>query len=165
VKWEELAEQPCAVARFLSVMGDRWSLLILSDAFLGVRRFDTFQKRLGISRTILKQRLDTLVEAGVLDRAAYRERPLRHEYRLTSKGVDLHPVIHAMSNWANTHCADEAGAPILFRHRSCGRDFETRPHCSECNEPVAAWEVEARARPDRPGAPPVVRGPMAEGGA
>lgn len=162
MKWDELGDQQCAVARFLSVLGDRWSLLILSDAFLGVRRFETFRKRLGISRTILKQRLDGLVEAGVLERVAYQTRPLRHEYRLTRKGVDLHGVILSMSQWANTHCNDEAGAPILFAHKRCGHDFEPRVQCSACGETVVPWEVEARARPERMGHPKVVRGPIVE---
>ena len=93
MKWDELHLEQCAVARFLSVLGDRWSLLILSDCFLGVRRFETFMQRLGISRTSLTQRLADLCENGVLERVAYRERPTRYEYRLTTKGLDLQPVV------------------------------------------------------------------------
>lgn len=160
MKWDELEQEQCAIARFLSVLGDRWSLLILSDCFLGVKRFETFQARLGISRTSLTQRLADLCEHGVLERVPYRERPTRHEYRLTRKGVDLHPVVMAMSEWSNRYYADEGGAPILFEHTRCGHDFTPALHCSACGEPVPPREVHARVRPPKPGLPPVRRGPI-----
>ena len=163
MKWDELGLEQCAIARFLAVLGDRWTLLILSDCFLGVRRFETFQERLGISRTILTQRLAELVDNGVLERVVYRERPRRHEYRLTRKGIDLQPVILAMSQWANLHYADEGGAPILFEHDRCGHDFTPEPRCSHCGEPVPAREVTARTRAPIAGLPPVRRGPVQEG--
>ena len=91
MKWNELEEERCSIARTVSVIGDRWTLLVLRDCFLGVRRFDEFLGRLGISRPMLSDRLARLVEAGVLKKVAYQEAPVRHEYRLTSKGLDLHP--------------------------------------------------------------------------
>ena len=164
MRWDELGLEQCAVARFLSVFGDRWSLLILSDAFLGVRRFETFMARLGISRTVLTQRLNDLCENGVLKRVPYQERPTRHEYRLARKGLDLHPVMLTMSAWANEHVADEGGPPILFEHRRCGHDFTPELRCSECGEPVPPLEVGTRARPELPGLPPVLRGPVVDDG-
>ena len=162
MKWEELNDQQCAIARFLGVMGDRWSLLILSDAFLGVRRFETFHERLGFSRTMLSDRLKKLCDNGILEQVVYQEKPTRYEYRLTKKGLDLHPVMMTMSKWSNTYCADEAGAPILFRHHSCNHDFSAQVHCSHCGEIVQPWEVTARKRRDKAGYPPVSRGPVSE---
>jgi len=162
MKWDELRLEQCAIARFLSVLGDRWALLILSDSFLGVRRFETFQDRLGISRTILTQRLADLCENGVLERAPYQERPTRYEYRLTKKGLDLYPVFMAMTRWGNQYYADEGGPPILFEHSRCEHDFTPELCCSHCAEPVPPWEVRARTRPDASDLPKVRRGPVRE---
>ena len=145
MKWEELADQPCSVARSVAVIGDRWTLMILRDCFLGVKRFEAFQARLGISRTIVADRLKLLTEEGVLQRVPYQESPVRHEYRLTDKGLDLYPVILAVVGWGDRHYADERGPPILRRHKACGCDFQPVLTCSECAEPVDARSVEARA--------------------
>ena len=80
MRWEELEQQPCSLARTLSVVGDRWTLLVLRESFLGIRRFDEFEKRLGITRHVLADRLKKLVEAGVLDKVAYQQRPLREHF-------------------------------------------------------------------------------------
>ena len=147
MKWEDLADQPCSIARSVAVIGDRWTLMILRDAFLGVRRFEAFQTRLGISRTIITARLKLLVEEGVLTKAPYQDRPVRHEYRLTEKGLDLYPVVMAIVHWGDRHYAGQAGAPLLHRHKVCGCDFAPIMTCSECHAPVAAREVETRAGP------------------
>src|SRR3954447_12475898 len=101
----------CSVAQCLEVVGEWWSMLIVRDAFLGVRRFDDFQARLGISRNILNIRLTTLTEAGVLERVPYQERPRRFEYRLTDKGRDLWPVLATMRQWGDKWAAPH-GAPL-----------------------------------------------------
>ena len=144
MKWNTLADQPCSVARTVAVIGDRWTLMILRDCFLGVRRFEDFERRLGISRSIVAERLKALVEEGVLRREAYQDRPLRHEYRLTEKGLALHPVIMAIVHWGDVHCAGEAGPPLLHRHKACGCDFSPVMTCSECGEPVTGRDVEVR---------------------
>ena len=144
MKWNELEEERCSIARTVSVIGDRWTLLVLRDCFLGVRRFDEFLGRLGISRPMLSDRLARLVEAGVLKKVAYQEAPVRHEYRLTSKGLDLHPVVMAIVHWGDRHYAGEAGPPLLHRHKTCGCDFHPVQTCSECGEPVDARAVETR---------------------
>jgi DNA-binding HxlR family transcriptional regulator len=147
MKWSELADQPCSVARSVAVIGDRWTLMILRDLFLGVRRFEDFERRLGISRSVIAERLKLLVDEGVLRRDAYQERPLRHEYRLTEKGLALHPVIMAIVHWGDDWYAGEAGPPLLHRHRACGCDFTPVMTCSECNEPIGARDVEVRPGP------------------
>ena len=155
MKWDELAKEPCSVARTVAVIGDRWTLMILRDCFLGVRRFEDFQTRLGISRTIVADRLKALVDEGVLRKEAYQDRPVRFEYRLTQKGMDLYPVIMAVVHFGDRHYAGEAGPPLLHRHKACGCDFHPVLTCSECAEPVAAREVETRAGPGAvPGHPP-----------
>ena len=93
MKWNDLHKEACPVARGLSVVGDRWTMLVLRDYFLGVRRFEQMQDRLGITRHVLADRLRKLEAAGVLRREAYQERPLRHEYRLTERGKALYEVV------------------------------------------------------------------------
>lgn len=129
------------MARTVSVIGDRWTLLVLRDCFLGVRRFHEFQQRLTISRPMLADRLSKLVEAGVLKRVAYQEAPVRYEYRLTAKGMDLHPIIMAIVHWGDVHMAGKAGRPLLHRHTVCGHLFDPVVVCSECAAEVHAKDV------------------------
>jgi DNA-binding HxlR family transcriptional regulator len=112
--------------------------MILRDCFLGVRRFEVFQERLGISRTIIADRLKHLTEEGVLRRTPYQDHPTRYEYRLTDKGLELHPVVMAIVHWGDRHYAGEAGPPLLHRHKACGCDFHPVQTCSECGEQVDA---------------------------
>ncbi len=102
MRWSDLKSETCPVARGLSVIGDRWTMLILRDCFRGIRRFDEFQARLGVTRHILADRLKKLEEDGVLARRQYQDRPVRHEYRLTEKGLALHPVLATLVHWADT---------------------------------------------------------------
>jgi DNA-binding HxlR family transcriptional regulator len=101
VRWQEIGELPCPVARTLGVVGDRWTLLILRDCFLGAHRFDEFEASLGLSPHLLSTRLGKLVEHDILERRPYRERPTRHAYRLTEKGRDLYPVIASLLRWGD----------------------------------------------------------------
>ncbi len=101
MRWNDLKQEACPVARGLSVIGDRWTMLVLRDCFLGIRRFEDFQKRLGITRHVLTDRLRKLEEEGVLERRPYQDNPPRHEYRLTEKGLALHPVLITLVDWAN----------------------------------------------------------------
>jgi DNA-binding HxlR family transcriptional regulator len=150
MRWRELAKEHCSVARTVSVIGDRWTLLVLRDCFLRIRRFEEFQARLGITRHVLADRLRKLVKAGVLRKEAYRSRPRRHEYRLTDKGLDLYPVMMAIVHWGDVHMVDARGRPMVHRHRGCGHDFDPLTVCSACREPLAAREVMAvPSLPDR----------------
>ena len=144
MKWRELSDERCSVARSVAVIGDRWTLMLLRDCFLGVRRFEDFERRLGISRSLVADRLKRLVGAGVLRREPYQDRPVRHEYRLTEKGLDLHPMIMAIVHWGDVHYAGEDGPPLIHRHRACGCDFFPVMTCSECHEAVTARDVEVR---------------------
>ena len=130
----------CSVAQCLEVVGDWWSLLIVRDAFLGVRRFDDFQARLGISRNILNQRLTKLVDDGVLDRVPYQDNPPRANYRLTDKGRDLWHVLTAMRQWGDRWAAPD-GAPLKMRHATCGRLVKAVAACSYCGELLSPRSV------------------------
>lgn len=160
MKWNELAKQQCSIAQSLAVIGDRWTLLILSDLFLGAKRFDIIRERLDISRTILTDRLNLLQREGVLRRVEYQERPVRYEYQLTAKGRELYPVIMSIVHWGDKHYAEGGKPPIIHTHKTCGKDFVPVLTCSECDEPVKAVESSARKRPDAPHLPPVLRGPV-----
>lgn len=151
MRWAELEREACSVARTVSVVGDRWSLLILRDCFLKVRRFEEFQARLGITRHILADRLRKLVKAGVLARIAYQERPRRYEYRLTEKGLELNAVLLALVRWGDAHMAGKGGPPKLYEHRDCGHVFEPVMCCSACGGAVTARNVRIL---DGPGAAP-----------
>lgn len=144
MKWNELASERCSLARALSVVGDRWTLLILREAFFDIRRFDDFQRRLGVARRVLTDRLAGLVEDGILEKAAYQHRPLRNEYRLTQKGRDLFPVVVALVHWGDRHLGDDSGPPIIHRHMVCGHDFGSVVGCSECGQPIDMDNVEMR---------------------
>jgi DNA-binding HxlR family transcriptional regulator len=102
-RWDELATDWCPVARALSVIGDRWTMLIVRDCFLGKSRFEEFQTSLGVTRHVLSDRLKRLVERGVLERNAYSQRPLRYEYRLSDKGRDFAPALVGLKDWGKKH--------------------------------------------------------------
>lgn len=120
MKWNELQNESCPVARGLSVVGDRWTMLVLRDCFLGIRRFEKMQERLGITRHVLADRLRKLEGAGVLRREAYQERPLRHEYRLTERGKALYPMLVSLIDWANAHVPIEGSPSVTLVSRSAG---------------------------------------------
>ena len=96
----DTSDWPCTIARSADVLGDGWNLLVLRQACLGVRRFEDFQRTLGIGRNILTVRLNRLVDEGLLTRVEYQQRPVRHEYRLTDKGREVYPILAAMAEWA-----------------------------------------------------------------
>ena len=110
--------QNCSIARTLELVGERWTLLIVRDAFLGLKRFDEFQQSLGIARNVLSDRLIRLVEAGIFDRVRYSERPERYEYRLTVAGRELNVAIAALRQWGDAHLTDKP--PRLLQRRSDG---------------------------------------------
>ena len=108
--------QNCSIARALEIVGERWTLLIVRDVFLGRRRFDEFQESLGISRNVLSERLARLVEEGILERVLYQERPERYEYRLTEKGRDLHLALTGLRQWGDRYLT--AQPPTLLRSKT-----------------------------------------------
>jgi DNA-binding HxlR family transcriptional regulator len=138
--------QNCSIARSLELVGERWTLLVLREAFLGVRRFDAMQAKLGVARNVLSARLERLVGEGILEKVPYNERPLRHEYRLTDKGLDLWPVIVELLRWGDRYAAPN-GPPIVIRHKQCGGELGDRRICSRCSAELTARDVRAEAGP------------------
>ena len=128
----DYSKETCSIAATLEVVGDPWTLLILRDAFRGVRRFEQWQERLGVARNVLAARLKSLVGHGVLETRLYSERPPRSEYVLTAKGRALSPVLLTMAAWGDAHVYGDEGGPIRFMHG----DHEFRPQmiCECCGE-------------------------------
>jgi DNA-binding HxlR family transcriptional regulator len=134
VRWEAIGTLACPVARSLSVIGDRWSILVLRDAFLGVRRFEQFQTSLRCSPHALSTRLAKLVRHGVLERRPYQRRPVRYEYRLTEKGRDLYPVITGLLGWGDRWMATDGERPLYLVHGDCGHETTPTLTCSACGD-------------------------------
>ena len=147
MRWSKLDGEACSLARTVSVIGDRWTLLILRDCFLRVRRFEEFQARLGITRPILADRLRKLVKDFVLAKVPYQERPLRYEYRLTQKGLDLYPIVMSIVHWGDVHMSGRKGRPLLHQHASCGKTFDPVMTCSQCGEPLDPRQVHVHRGP------------------
>jgi len=141
MRWSDIGEQSCSIARTLSVIGDRWTLLVLREAFLRTRRFEEFQARLGATRHVLADRLQKLVDHGIFERVRYQERPPRFEYKLTEKGRDLYPVIISLLGWGDRWMAGDEGPPIELVHRACGHRMVPVPTCPHCGEHVSARDV------------------------
>lgn len=121
-------QQACYLARALEVVGERWTLLILRDCFYGVRRFTDLREHLDISRAVLKDRLDTLVEAGVVTKVEAGGHP---EYLLTEAGEELWPAIFALSKWGERNASGTHRARV-FSHATCGTDLDDHGRCPSC---------------------------------
>jgi DNA-binding HxlR family transcriptional regulator len=133
--------QVCSIARTLEIVGERWTLLIVRDALLGLRRFDDFQVSLGVARNVLADRLRRLVEHGILERVRYQERPERFEYRLTERGRELSIAVLALMHWGDRYLAGPAGPPRLAEHVGCGGGVEERHVCQRCGRVLGTGEV------------------------
>jgi DNA-binding HxlR family transcriptional regulator len=131
----EYPNQYCSVAGSLEVVGERWTLLIIRDVFLGIRRFDDIQRNLGVARNVLQVRLQRLVQNEILVKEPYQQRPLRCEYRLTEKGADLWPVLVALLKWGDRY-AIAGERPLLLEHIGCGGEVDDRRRCAHCGADV-----------------------------
>ena len=124
--------QTCSIARALEIVGERWSLLILRSVLLGTHRFDDLLADLGITRSVLTARLQHLVSEGVLERVPYQQHPPRHEYRATTKGRDLWPVIAHQLRWGDAYYPEPTGAPSVITHNDCGGEPDDHLLCERC---------------------------------
>ena len=150
----DYSNQSCSIAGALEVVGERWSLLIVRDILLGLRRFDELQGHLGIARNVLQARLTRLAEHGVIERVPYQQRPVRYEYRLTEKGLDLWPMIVALMKWGDRYAPPEGGPAVLIEHRGCGGAVDEHRICERCGARLKARDAVGRpgpgAGPDHP---------------
>lgn len=143
----QLAEENCSIARPASLLGDRWTLVILRQAFSGIKRYEDFQTTLGISRSLLSERLGKLVDAGILRREPYKDAiRTRERYRLTEMGLDLYPVLMALREWGDRYMAED-GPPLKVRHRDCGGEPTIHLRCDRCGEEVGPRDAEPKAGP------------------
>ena len=132
--------QNCSIAKSLELLGERWTLLVIREAFLGTRRFEGFLERLDIARNVLSARLARLVEEDVLSKVRYQERPDRYEYRLTEKGLDLWPIIVSLLQFGDRYYAPD-GPPVVLRHRDCGGEVDSHRICSACGARLTARDA------------------------
>src|SRR5262245_34741156 len=139
-------ELACSIARTLDVIGEPWSPLILRDVFVGLTRFEQIQADLGISRKVLSERLNHLVERGVLERRPYDQRP-RHAYVLTEKGAELVDPLMLMVGSGATCLARTAGPPVAYRHHDCGEISRVDLRCAHRGEPMHAYDVDVLSGP------------------
>lgn len=133
--------QDCSVARSLEIIGERWTLLIVREALFGCERFDEFAAALGIASNTLTHRLETLVEAGVLDKSADPNDSRRRIYRLTKSGEELGVVVEALREWGDRNTAGGESPPVSLSHNDCGGDLRAIVSCQKCKQPVRAGEV------------------------
>jgi DNA-binding HxlR family transcriptional regulator len=143
MRWTDIGDTRCAAARALGAVGDRWTLLLLRDAFAGTRRFEGFQANTSASRAIIADRLKTLTASGVFERVAYSEHPPRFEYRLTDKGRDLYPVITALMAWSDRWDPHPDGPLVTLVHRACGAAFHPTSVCPHCGGSADSRQVRA----------------------
>ena len=139
-----VARRTTSVQRTGAIFQEAGASLVLREAFFGVRRFDDFQRELGISRSVLARRLRYLVATGVLERRKYQDRPDRFEYRLTESGLELYPIFLAMKEWGDRWLGEETADPVVLHHTTCGHDCEPRMTCDHCGERVRAKEMTYR---------------------
>lgn len=144
----------CSIARTLEVIGDRWTLLVLRDAFRGIRRFDDFRRDLGIARPVLADRLRRLVDHGVLEKRPYSEHPPRYEYRLTPMGVDLSPALVALMRWGDRWLSGDDGPPTVLVHASCGHELDQPFVCWTCDQTFSPTAIRSRPGPGRSASTP-----------
>jgi DNA-binding HxlR family transcriptional regulator len=132
----------------MDVLSDRWTFLILREAFFGVRRYGEMQRNLGIARNVLAERLRKLVADGMFERVRYRTDPDWYEYRLTDRALDLYPVIVGLMRWADRHLATAGDDTLALElvHRACGAPADPYLACSHCHEPLAGRDIDARVR-------------------
>jgi DNA-binding HxlR family transcriptional regulator len=138
------AAKNCSISKPMAFLGERWTMLVVRDLFLGRRRFDEFQTSLGVASNVLSQRLATLTEEGIVERRRYNEHPERFEYRLTEKGRDLQPLLLALLAWGDKYTAPN-GAPLETVHGD--HAFHAVQVCSECGEPVDSHNIRNRPGP------------------
>ena len=136
MKWNEVGSQVCSVARALSVFGDRWTLLVLREAFAGATRFEEFADGVAASRPTVTDRLERLTRLGVLEAEAYQTNPVRRDYRLTEKGADLLPVLLTIQSWGDRWLDDGSGPPTELIHGACGKATKPKVVCAQCGEPL-----------------------------
>jgi len=144
------SNMPCSIAKTLDIIGEWWTLLILRDVFYGVRRFETLRSHLGISRKVLTNRLQRLIDEEILKKELYQTSPSRYEYRLTHKGLDLLPVLLSIMKWGDQWAAEDKMPPVIFTHKDCGKETTPQLTCSCCGGELNAHNISPKLGPGAP---------------
>ena len=147
-------EMACSIARARDVAGEPWSPLIIRDVYVGITRFEDLQRDLGISRKVLTQRLNWLVEHDVLERRPYSAHPPRSEYALTQKGLEFMDILLLMNAWGDRWAVGPEGPPVLHRHRACGQITRVHLSCDQCGQALTAADISVEAGPGAAGPMP-----------
>jgi DNA-binding HxlR family transcriptional regulator len=142
MKWNEIANQECSIARALSVVGDTWTMLVIRELFNGNRRFTGLQRETGAPPAILSERLAGLEHDGVIDKRPYSARPDRFEYRLTDKGRDLYPILISLMTWGDRWMSANQPPPVQLQHATCGHPTTPTLCCSVCGDPIDPRNME-----------------------
>jgi DNA-binding HxlR family transcriptional regulator len=147
MRWDEIDDSLCGLARTLGVIGDRWTMLVLRECFLGTRRYDAFQQNLAAAPHIVAARLKKLVEHKVLEKRRYQDHPPRYEYRLTERGHELYAAFIALIGWGEKWLKSPQGPATIRTHKSCNHRLHTVMACAACGEAVTARDVKAQMTP------------------
>lgn len=147
MSWQEIDNQVCSVARSLLILGDRWTLLIIRDLFLGNNKFTDLHKSLGITKHRLSDRLNRLIEEGIVSKELYDESRGWHRYQLTTKGLDLFPIIVTLVQWGDKWKKDDDGIPLQLVHKTCGHVSKPELRCNVCGERIEAKDMGVKPGP------------------
>jgi DNA-binding HxlR family transcriptional regulator len=146
VPYRAFAGQNCSIAAALAVVGERWTPLVMREVLLGRRRFADIRDRLGVAPNILSDRLQTLLNQGLLEQRRYGKHPEALEYVPTQKGIDINGALIALAQWGDKYAAP-AGAPRVYVHTRCGHDAEPELRCGHCGGRLAPFELRVRPGP------------------
>lgn len=147
MKWNEIANQECSIARTLSVVGDTWTMLVIRELFNGNRRFNGLERETGAPSAILTERLASLEHDGVIDKRPYSSRRDRFEYRLTDKGRDLYPILVSLMTWGDRWMSANQPPPVQLHHATCGQPTTPTLCCSNCGDPIDPRHMERTVDP------------------
>jgi len=147
MSWAKLLQEKSALATALDLLGDKWTLMIISGSLASVHRFNELEQSLGINRNLLSSRLARLIEAGILEKRIYQEKPRRYEYLLTDIGMELRPVIVGLSSWSEKHVTKN-DTPISVIHPECGNKVVVKVHCPNCEMNLESSNVTSQLNPE-----------------
>jgi len=147
MSWTKLLQEKSALATALDLLGDKWTLMIISGSLASVHRFNELEQSLGINRNLLSSRLTRLIDAGIIEKRVYQDKPRRYEYRLTELGLELRPVIIGLSAWSEKNIT-RGKTPISVIHKACGEKVAARIYCLKCEKTVSNQEVTSKLNPE-----------------
>ncbi|MBA6288932.1 helix-turn-helix domain-containing protein [Colwellia sp. MB3u-4] len=147
MRWDQVNTQTCSIARSLSIFGDSWTLLVIRQVFMRIRRFSDIQQSLGITKHRLSDRLNRLVEEEIIYKHLYDEKYNRFEYKLTERGLELYPILISITMWGDKWTADADGPPVEYVHKNCGENAKPKLSCSHCDEQINANNTTMRLGP------------------